>query len=80
MVIHVQGQAAQNAYQAHATYRQTCAPALLMALLAPAQTNAQRERARLVLAAPLKLVSHQVVQHVSLPTCARVTFALADFA
>ncbi len=76
----MQGQAALNAYQATATPRQICALALLMAPLAPAQTNAQRERARLVMAAPLKLVSHPVVQHARLPTCARVTFALADFA
>lgn len=72
----VEDRAVRSAYQAHAT-AQMSAQALLMALLAPTQTSVQEERARLVMAAPPKLVLQLQVQNVRLQTCARVTFALA---
>lgn len=68
MVSRVEVRAVLSAYQAYAP--QISALVLLMAVPAQTQTSAQEERARLVLAALLRLVSQVLVHPAPLQTCA----------
>ncbi len=68
MVSLVEVQALLSAYQAYAP--QISALVFLMAVHAQTQTSAQEERARLVLVAPLRLVSQVLVHPAPLQTCA----------